>query len=266
MSVYGQEKICTLIAKSTLDTFPKTLMLVGPKGSGKHLLCSYITKHLNIDSIDITDNISLEIINEINDRVQPYLYLIKVNELSVKEENTILKLLEEPLKNAYLVLLTETDNGILPTILNRCQIWRLQNYSKDQLATFLSNSKNTSILELVDTPGQLIDLQSTSSIESMSELIDKIINKIHVANLPNILTITDKVAFKNEKDKFDYRIFFKALKQAIANTYKTYNSNNLLDAFILTNDLIKHSNVTNIDVRLLFENYLINLRDLMRRI
>ena len=77
--IIGQEIICNKIDKSTLDTFPRTLMLVGSKGAGKHLICSYIADKFNLMQLDITDEISLELIDEISQRVEPYLYLIRVN-------------------------------------------------------------------------------------------------------------------------------------------------------------------------------------------
>jgi hypothetical protein len=135
--IKGQEKICSIIDKCTLDEFPRSLMLVGDKGAGKHLLCEYICNRFNLESIDITENISLDLIDQINERVSPYLYIIRINTISIKEENTILKLLEEPLKNAYIILLSESENGILPTVINRCQVWRLQNYTKEMLSSFL---------------------------------------------------------------------------------------------------------------------------------
>jgi ATP-dependent protease Clp ATPase subunit len=46
--ILGQESLCASIDEYSLDTFPKSLMLVGPKGSGKDLLIDYIAQHLNL--------------------------------------------------------------------------------------------------------------------------------------------------------------------------------------------------------------------------
>ena len=114
--VTGQEKICNQIDKLTLDSFPRSLMLVGSKGAGKHLIVDYIANKFNLQVIDITTTLDQDSIEELYNRVEPYLYIIQANELSVKEENTILKFVEEPLKNSYIILLAETAIGILPTI------------------------------------------------------------------------------------------------------------------------------------------------------
>ena len=118
--IIGQEIICNKIDNSTLDTFPRTLMLVGAKGAGKHLICSYIADKFKLMQLDITDEISLDLIDEISQRVEPYLYLIRVNDISIKEQNIILKFLEEPLANSFIVLLAEATGDILDTVMNRC--------------------------------------------------------------------------------------------------------------------------------------------------
>ena len=103
--IKGQEKICNRIDSLTLDQFPRSLMLVGAKGSGKHLLVDYISHKFNLTTIDITTTLDQESIEELYNRAEPYLYIIRTNQISVKEENAILKFLEEPLKNSYIILL-----------------------------------------------------------------------------------------------------------------------------------------------------------------
>ena len=98
--IIGQEKICNLIDNLSLDSFPRSLMLVGARGGGKHLICDYISNKFRLTSIDLTDSLELETIEEIYNRVEPYLYIIRINEITVKEENVILKFLEEPLKTS----------------------------------------------------------------------------------------------------------------------------------------------------------------------
>lgn len=260
--IKGQEKICSFIDSCDLDEFPRSLMLIGEKGAGKHLITSYIANKYNLQTLDITDNISLEIIDQINERVSPYLYIIRINSLSIKEENTILKLLEEPLKNAYLILLTETDNGILPTILNRCQCWRLQNYNKDFLKEFL-NEDNNELLSIATTPGQIIELQG-SNFKEMHLLCNKIITKITEANLPNILTINNKIAYKDEKDKFDYKLIFLLLKELLCTYYKTYNDIKYLKGYLSLNELIKAIKNITIDPKNLFDKWLLEYREIAR--
>lgn len=262
MMIKGQEKICNRIDSLTLDLFPRTLMLVGPKGSGKHLLVDYAAKRFNLNVVDITTSLDQESIEELYNRVEPYLYIIRANDISVKEENTILKFIEEPLKNSYIILIAETDIGILQTILNRCQIWYLQNYKKEFLKEFLTTD-NEYILEIATTPGQVKELCNIN-FSDMLLLVNKIINNIHVASVSNTLTLTNKIKFKDEKDKFDVRLFVDVLMQRLVEYNRSNNDIRFTSAYYLTSELKKKLNISNLDYKALFDKYLINLRTIMR--
>ena len=125
-----QLKISKLLEKLTIDTFPRTLMLLGEKGCGKHTLLKIISDKFNLKVNDITGTISLDTIQQIQLTVEPAIYVIDCNTIKVRDENIILKFLEEPLKNSFIILLCEYKEGLLPTILNRCQIWQFESYSE----------------------------------------------------------------------------------------------------------------------------------------
>lgn len=259
--ITGQEKICLRIDSLTLDSFPRSLMLVGAKGGGKHLIVDYIARKFNLQTIDITTTLDQESIEELYNRVEPYLYIINANELSVKEENTILKFIEEPLKNSYIVLLAETDIGLLQTILNRCQIWYLQNYTKEFLKTFVTT--NDYVLNIATTPGQVKELCNTS-FDSMLELANKIIDKIHVASVANTLTLSNKINFKDDSSKFDVKLFTDILLNRLVEYSKNSTDPKYSSAYYLTSELKKKLHVKSLDYKALFEGYLINLRSIMR--
>ena len=77
--ITGQEKICNLIEKSTLDTFPRSLILVGPSGAGKHLICNEISLKFGLHIFDITNLLDLSTIDEIYQKVEPFIYIIKLS-------------------------------------------------------------------------------------------------------------------------------------------------------------------------------------------
>lgn len=265
MMISGQEKICSRIDNATLDTFPRTLMLVGLRGSGKHMICDYVSKKFNLRLLDITEQLDLETIDEIYNRVEPYLYIIQANSITVKEENVILKFLEEPLKNAFIIMLTENENGLLQTIVNRCQIWHLQNYSKEFLSQFISEDKDVeNILNIAKTPGQVVELCNINFTDAI-ELADKIISKINIASVSNTLTLSNKISFKkDETDKINVALFIDILLNRLVETYKINNNSALFQAYKLTSELSQLLTVKNLDQKALFEKYLLELRTIMR--
>ena len=260
--ILGQEKLCKRIKGTTLDTFPRSILLVGATGSGKHMMCEYIASHLNIPMVDITNKLELSTINELYQKVEPHLYIIDVSKIGVKEENLILKFLEEPLRNSYILLLAITDNGILPTVVNRCQVWRMSPYSKDILKSFTTDGDDL-LLSIAETPGQVIQLRGTN-FNSMVELADKIINKIEVASAYNTLTLSNNIGFKGEMDKMDIRLFISLLMNRIVEKSKQIDDVRLMHAYILTKTMRENCETNNVDLKAIFEKYLLDLRLTMR--
>ena len=260
--IKGQERICKKIDSLSLDTFPRSLMLVGEHGSGKHMIVDYISKKFDLTVLDITTQLSQEYIEELYNRVEPYIYIIRANDLSVKEENVILKFIEEPLKNSYIVLIAETEVGLLDTIINRCQIWYLQNYSRNTLKDFITNG-NDYILNIASTPGKVIELCNVP-VDDMIALADKIIDKINIASVANTLTLSNKINFKEESDKFEVKIFTDILLQRVVERARSSTDSKYITAYMLTSDLRKKILIKNLDHKALFEKYLIDLRTLMR--
>ena len=255
----GQHKLIDFIDKHTLTTFPRTIMLEGLSGSGKHMICQYIADKFGIEQEDISDDLTYEKIEEINLRVRPYLYIIDSTKLTIKNENTILKFLEEPLKNAYIAVLCENKYDLIETIRNRCHVLSLATYSKLQLENFITNKEDMYvILTICNTPGDVLKIQS-HPIKDMLDLCIKIFEKIDKASFANTLTLSNNISFKNEKDKFDFTLFMRALLY-IAKIRVNNNASNSIPEYYLTNDYYNRSLVRNIDKRMLFENYLLALK------
>lgn len=261
----GQVKIQQLYNNCTLDTLPRSLMLIGPKGCGKKLLCTQLSNKFHLPLIDLTDTIDLDTITSLYERIEPYLYIININKISVKEENMILKVLEEPLKNSYLILLAESELGILPTILNRCQLWYFQSYSKNELQSFITDDYENSelLLNIAQTPGQILEYMELPLLD-MIALIDKMIDKIHIASVSNTLTLSSKLAFKDEKDKYNVDATYQLLLYQLNNRIKLNSDPKLVQAYLLTKEFILNNSIKNIDKVYLFENYLLSLRYIMR--
>lgn len=259
MTIVGQEKVIKFIDKHTLSNLPRTIMLEGLCGSGRHSVCNYIAEKFNLIIEDISDNLTYEKIEEINLRVEPFLYIIDASKLTVKNENAILKFLEEPLKNAFIILLSENRYNQIETIRNRCRILTMENYSQEILKSFITNKDDENIiLTICKTPGDIIKMQS-HPIKDMLDLCIKIFEKIHMASFANTLTLSNNIAFKNEKDKYDFNIFFKALLY-IALVRVSNNEANAVPEYQLTNEYYNRSLVRNVDKKVLFENFLINLK------
>lgn len=256
-NIIGQNKILSIVDSFNLDNCPRTLLIEGFKGSGKHLIAQYITKHLNIELIDLTKNLTLDSITEAMLCATPRGYLIDTSNISIKNQNTILKFLEEPTRNCFIILLSENTHLLLDTVVNRCYILELSKYSKQDLQQFAVNEE---ILEYAETPGDVIEL-SGENFDEYKRLSSLIITSISKASISNTLTLTDK--FDSKNGELNLNLFLKVLIKYIMNTIKETNDIKYYQLYNLTNKFIKDLKINSNQNRLM-DKYLIDMKSIMR--
>ena len=236
----GQEKLKKHIASLDMDTFPHSIILLGLRGSGKKLL--------------------------IKECIQPKLNLplIDIREISIKEQNILLKLVEEPLDNAYIIFTGIHRNNFLSTILNRCQLWELEIYTKEQLKSICNEP--SFILDYCKTPGDVIQYNNIpiEIINSIIDICDKMIQYISTAAFSNTLTISDRISYskKEEDNKWDYLLFCNILQSRIISAIKNNPDKRLFDFYNTTSKLLQDNAIAHINLPHLFENYLYHIKNL----
>lgn len=262
----GQDKLINQINELSIDTFPQSIILNGFHGCGKHSLINYISNKFNLRVIDITDMINKDILFEIYSKIESCIYIIDIDTLSIKVQNAILKFIEEPPINAFIIFITEHKNNIIPTILNRCQLWSFEPYPKQLLQTFIKNDNNSILIDLFNTPGDILFYESQIDvIYNMMEMCNKIIDKIYNASIPNTLTISDKLYYKEPiKDKWDYNCFITVLLFKIKQRLLMSYTNKLFNLYVITSKLLQDSNIPHIDKKKLFDNYLLSTKCIMK--
>lgn len=259
MNILGQEKLLAKIDAYSIATFPKSTIVLGPFGCGKHLLTTYVASKFNLQIVDITESISQEFIEEISLRVIPTLYIIDSSKIVDRQQNMILKFLEEPPLYAFIFILSEDRVNLLSTILNRCVVFEFEQYSKEILLQFVDDSVDKELaLSVCVTPGQLKQLKMTD-LSSMKELCLKMVEKTHLASFPNMLSISNKLNYKDEFDKHDVNIFFNMMIYVLFNEYLTTNESKVLDMYFTTLEYIKMMRDKRLNRKYIVENYLTNL-------
>lgn len=262
MEIVGQKKLLARLNTYTVDTFPRSVLLVGEKGAGKHLIASYIQKEIiKFPLVDLTSNVSDEVIDAIYRNPNPAVYLVDLSEMTEKEQNILLKFIEEPLNNAFIILLCEGRNFVLNTVLNRCIIFELEKYTEEELASFIEDSDKTLMLQLLRTPGQILNT-NISNISEILNVCDKIATKMGGANYSNALSICDKINYKDEYDKFDLTLFMDCLSFSLLSHYRTSNNKNIYEMYCLTRDQRKKL----LDKRLNKQSFMYNLISRLWRI
>lgn len=254
----GQEKLQKRFLLNTISKIPHTCLFIGEKGSGRHLLISEFGNKYNIEIVDITENIKLENIENIIIDPISKVYLIDVDKINEQKQNVILKFIEEPPASAYIFLIAENTNNIIDTVINRCQVFTFELYSRSELKQFMT-SENNILLAIASTPGQVIKYQDIC-FEPYIDLVDKILTKINVANYANTLSIVDKLKIKDtDKGELDLDIFIRILNlRALDFAFKNENFNHKV--YEIINNFYRDYKVKTYDKKWLVENLLTKLK------
>lgn len=218
----GQVALLNKLNSYTLETLPKASILIGECGSGKHTVANNLAAALGLKLVELTNSLSDEELIEYQYGVSPTLYIINISTFSEKQQNQLLKLIEEPSKYMYIILLAESENSIIQTILNRCIKFYFEEYTIDELKQ-IKLFDNESIYYICKTPGQLLDIDDTN-IDKLFNLCTTISKKLQVASFANTLSISTKLNYKEDYDKFNINLFFNALLYISKQEYIKTNS------------------------------------------
>lgn len=252
---------------SSFNDFPNPILIEGLEGSGKHYLIKYIAKKFNVEPIDITSNIDKDFIIDFQQYPIASLFIINVYELSISKQNALLKILEEPPKTHHFILLSldSKRTGVLDTIKNRCLNYTIGNFIKEDLEHFLPNDLPDNWKDLIvnvsSTPGDVIKFlkEPREKLLSTVELATKMIDKIKIANFPNVLKISDKIAYKNEKDKIDLEFLIRIYHYYLLESYNKIPFREYYKLQVALGEYLGKSYYPNINKKHLFENFLTNV-------
>ncbi len=294
MSILGNESNKNIIDKSVEDgTLSHAFIIAGPAGSGKHTLTDYIAikmapEYKNkitqkicpdiiyINSGETRKSIGIESIRAIKSRV----YLVP-NELDFKmfiienadtmthvAQNALLKLLEEPPHDVYLMLLCQNTTGLLPTILSRAPILNMQIFNEEEMTGYLlANEKKAQILKErereafsqlirsaegnIGTAKKLLSQKNTNEINN-SEKIYNFFNFLGKRNKAEFYLLINSLNAKRDEINSFYISLEKALRDLVLYNssakinflfFKNENETENYISFFSNNDLCKINSI-----------------------
>lgn len=259
MNIIGQTKLLSRIATyHTMEYIPKTLMFLGPTGCGKHTIARYIAEEFKLDFVEIEESVSAQDLEDYTHKTIDTLYLINLNKFTEKEQNKVLKFIEEPSKSVYIILIANSEAGILNTILNRSIKYHLEPYTKEQIEQITNTSVNDLAFKIFQTPGKLLNLTEQSFSEVLN-LAASIVQNINRASYPNALVISTKINYKDLYNKIDFDLFFDAIEYLALEDYKNNKNEQSLTVFKITNQFKQYATQQNLIREVLMLNYLTTL-------
>ena len=268
MLIFGQQKLLNKLNNYTLETLPKTILFLGEKGCGKHLMTNYLAEKFDLEVVKIDTNTTAENLIDYAQNPIAKIYFIDLDnltqkqysqELKLKYQNPYLKFIEEPSQNAYIVISASSTSNALATVLNRCIKFTFEPYDPKLLEEkfgWLVANPNDLVYKVCTTPGQIEGIDGNNILE-LNKLCETIIHGIFKANYANTLKIYTKINFAENYDKFDFDLFFKMLKYVAFEDFKTNNTETSLKIYNYTNQ----ATISLLDERLNKETFMINFLD-----
>ena len=255
----GQEKILNKLKSYTINTLPKNLLFLGPYGSGKHTIAREVAKYYGVDIIELSAaNFEDEKLIEYQQDPLDKLYVIDLDTFLLAQQNKFLKFIEEPGLHVFTILTASSENSVLPTILNRCIKYRLEDYTIDQLKQ-IRNFNDEKIYKICKTPLQLIKANEVQ-IAQLAGMCRNIIDNISNVDISQVLRISNNINYAEDYNKFDFDLFFSTLQYTAYNDFIVTKNLNSYKIYIFTAQYLQKLLYKNISKESFLLGYLSELK------
>ena len=257
--------------------FPHFIILVGNKGSGKKTLAEELYKRIAASTTMVINKYVLEdtkadtiraMISDAQKAIDPVIYIIPdADIMSTTAKNVMLKITEEPPNNAWFIITLENENNTLATIRSRGQMYRLEPYSPETIVQYAKDKFGISdvteieiLADICETPGE-VDFLHKTGIISLYDYVTLVIDNIAECSGSNAFKIADKIALKNEDDKYDLRLFWKAFMKVCSDRMRSEMDIKYANAIKITSEYMQQLNVTGINKSSTFDLWILAVRE-----
>jgi len=262
------------------NKFPHFCIIEGAVGSGKKTLVRHIHDVME-DSVlmwmqNTVDDVRLAISKAYKGGGDMIYAFADADNMSMSAQNALLKITEEPPSNIYFILTVNNINNVLETIRSRAYIFRMGIYTYDELVQYIDRYKEGEVfkqiaLDVCEVPGE-IDLLYKIGAEDLHEFVNKVMDNIAEVSIANVMKIADSIAFTNaDENKFDLRLFWKAVIAHSANYIKTVDHidpdelHTVADVVKTTKECIQMIDRTRgINKRNVFDMWILDIRKILR--
>lgn len=253
------------------DCFPRFIIITGEKGSGKKTLANYIAKHL-LKAFEIYPGNGVEAVREaITNSYRcagTTVYIFPdADKMSAQAKNAMLKITEEPPRQAYFIMTVESMNNTLATLKSRGTEIQMESYTEDELRTLIDESSDNDELaiRIASNPGQLQQLRSIDTKEFYA-FCEKVLNNIATVTGVNAFKIGNSFKFKDDGEGYDPILFFECIKTICLDRSKEVIPMDELKAYQstirITNQYKRDLLLTGVKKDSTFDMWILEMRDI----
>lgn len=261
-----KENLENLITNNKLSRF---IILVGNEGSGKRLICKYISNKLLTNYYELPDIKVDSVRNMITDAYKvltPTLYVIpNADSMSEAAKNSLLKITEEPPRNCYFVLTLSDLSNTLATIKSRGTVFYMDEYSPVELIAYAStktslSKEESNIIGSICTTPLEVDMLIHYNILDFYNYVGLVINNIAEVSGSNAFKIGSKIDFKQDTDKYSIKLFWKAFVQICLDKCVSEDRLKYLNGIVITLKYLKDLKITGINKESTFDLWILDIR------
>lgn len=253
------------------DCFPRFIIITGEKGSGKKTLANYIAKHL-LKAFEIYPGNGVEAVREaITNSYRcagTTVYIFPdADKMSTQAKNAMLKITEEPPRQAYFIMTVESMNNTLATLKSRGTEIQMESYTEEELWTLIDESSDNDELavRIASNPGQLYQLRSID-VKEFYSFCEKVLNNVATVTGVNAFKIGNNFKFKDDGEGYDPILFFECVKTICADRSKEvipFDELKALQSTIrITNQYKRDFSLTGVKKDSTFDMWILEMRDI----
>lgn len=261
----GQERFKTYL--NNWKKLPQFIILQGEVGSGRSTLIEEIKKRYKFNCITCGTSVEevREIINLAYHLSEPCFYIFyNGDKLSNSAKNALLKIVEEPPKNAYFIM--RIENGILDTLRNRSFYYIMQSYTANELKSYFKQEGKEDLFKeyglICKNIGQIKTFLS-SPYQDIIDYCNTIITMISKVAQGNIFNITNKLNLDNDIEKWDITLFINILEWVLNKEYQKTQDDKYFQAIYRLSVVRRDLRINGVNKQIIFDNFLLGLKDLL---
>jgi len=227
----GQDKLIAQIDDLIAENkFPRFSIVVGERGMEHEDVAHYVSQKMQADYICLQDVKVDTIRTMINNAYKLHnttVYCIpNADDMSINAKNAMLKVVEDAPNKAYFVMCLEDLSNTLATIQSRGIVFRMYTPKVGEIEDFARNRYvnkediDEDVIklygELCSTPGDVLYF-TKHDITNFYKYAEWVADNIIKLDGAEVFKISDKLALKDEDEKYDVRLFLKALQTVFWN-------------------------------------------------
>ena len=265
----GQESLKNRFEEcKSFDDLPRSIMLVGASGSGRRAFAHWLAIKVNITYVEIGGKIDdvRDMIDYCYKAENPTMYVIpNVDTMSAAAQNSMLKILEEPPKNAVFVVTTSQLDLVLSTIRSRCQVYLMGCYKQSEIVEFINQKYPDCSEETIKYlcsvcvfPGEISRMMK-QDIPEFQKYVQLVFDNVAKVSGSNSFKIGDKINLGTDETKFDLELFWRAFVytciEHMAEDCKRYS-----DGVEVTMSSLIDLRIKGVNKQMSFDNWILAIR------